>query len=704
MTQKHRSMPLSSSMLSLILLLHASSSICAKNEFNKRTTQGNVEQPPSPVETIVIGQSSFTVDPNSIVIGHTTIAPTLPAVTVDHAAISVDKSNNVYINGSEAIIGTPISSQTTGSQNSSGLSSSYIVTSAFIPSGSTSLLGYPIVSPTSAGFHWDSNATRRLDSGLAGSGTASVLNPSESLYTGSGTASTSSETSHLSTQSGLLVRPESVSQSVPANSPNASSNPYETDISLSSTPGAASGSQGGSDPGTGITTTSPAQSQLASAISRNATASITSRAKSTLAPGSIATTPGPSATSSSAGVSAPSGSPTETSGSSSATSFDVPNTTQAGGIPITSFPSSAPAASSQRSVFGGILLGFVSDGRSWVTDITLPAIKTRAINEIENLKGNTENAIRNLGGPFPPTSNACSSGASRKRSLNPIGTVEGLAGDALGLANCVDNILTDISSEIGPITGPPPPQDVIGPISTLLNALEKAGEEEKDDDDHSTTDTESSNKGSTSTGSSSNPSESSAMTSLRSSASSVHSTTSQSSSQTSSAVSSCPSSIYPDDNIEEWEGPSLDGNVNKRTFGIRGRWYKKPHQVSDQNDKTEESLDRRHELMKRVQAAAITSINSCNFPNGLQGVQPGYSSLGPFKGLNQQRNSQNGRSGQVYDAVPKWYVGSHSCSLPSGFAWYKTDDESPTGIPSGSKQSVEHVCQCLFDSTVQVTR
>ena len=332
-----------------------------------------------------------------------------------------------------------------------------------------------------------------------------------------------------------------------------------------------------------------------------------------------------------------------------------------------------------------------------MSDITLPTIKTQAINQIEDLKGNTENAIKNLGGPFPPTSNACSSGSSRKRSFDPIGAVEGLADDALGLANCVDNILTDISNDIGPITGPPPPQDVIGSISTLMDALEKAGEEEDDDDNQSTKDTDSKTKGSTTS------SKSSAMTSSKSSASSVHSKSSQTSSRTSSAVSGCPSFVYPDDDLEEWEGPPLDGNINKRTFGIRGRWDRRSHEASDGNDKPEKNLDRRHELMKREQAAAITSINSCNFPAGKQGVQPGYSGLKAFKGLNQQRNSNNGRSGAVYDAVPKWYVGSSSCSLPNGFAWYKTDDESPTVIPAGSKQSVDHVCELSFNPTVSFT-
>ena len=359
--------------------------------------------------------------------------------------------------------------------------------------------------------------------------------------------------------------------------------------------------------------------------------------------------------------------------------------------------SSGRATISQGSVFGGILLRFVSGGRSWVSDITLPAIKTQAINEIENLKGIAENAIRNLGGPFPPTSNTCSGVTSRKRSFDLLGAVESLGHDALGLVNCADSILNDISNEIGPITGPPPPQDVIDPISNLLNALEKVGEEEEDNDDQSTTDTDSNTKGSTSTSSFSASSESSDISSSRSSASSVHSSSSQSSSQTSSAVSGCPSIVLPDEDLEEWEGPPLDGNINKRAFDIRGHGYTKTHNPSNQNSRIEGNESLRVELMKREQAAAITSINSCQFPGDQKGAQPGYSGLSSFKGFNKQRNGNKGRNGQVYDAVPKWYVGRYDCSLPNGFTWYKTKDERPAAIPAGSQQSMDHVCKFPFN-------
>ena len=254
-----------------------------------------------------------------------------------------------------------------------------------------------------------------------------------------------------------------------------------------------------------------------------------------------------------------------------------------------------------------------------------------------------------------------------------------------------------MSNEVGPITGPPPQSDVIASISTQLDALEKAGEEEKENDDQSTQDTSSNTKGSTSTSpGSSSSSASSPMSSSGSSASSVKSTASQSSSQTSSAASSCPSYVYPDDDIEEWEGTSN----NKRAIDVGGRPYKESQDIGGDNRKTEESLHRQHELRKR-DPSSITKINTCTFPDKGQAVQPGYSQLKGFKALYKQMTGQGGRNGIVYNAASKWYVGIKDCSSPSGFSAYKTADgvEPPTDIPKESQQSIDHVCESYLIPT-----
>ena len=411
----------------------------------------------------------------------------------------------------------------------------------------------------------------------------------------------------------------------------------------------------------------------------------TSSGQSTPAPGSTGSATGPSATTNA-------GSGTQGSGGASTTLFDVPNTTAPGGIPLTPIPTSGPAASSQQSVFGGILIGFVKGGRNWVSDITLPAIKTQAIDEINNLKDNTENIIKNLGGDFPPTVHPCSGGGSkrfRKRLFNPLSVVEGLAKDALGLAGCIDDIVNDISNEIGPITGPPPPPDVISSISTQLDALEKAAEEEEDEDDD---DQSSQSEDQSKTTSAQKTSDTTSQASSQTSGSKTSS--SQTSSGTSSAASGCPSYVEPNDDITEWEGTPLPGSDGpaKRMFAMRSR----PGGVSSGHSSVYDNPDGRNELVKREQGDPIDNVNGCTFPGGQQGLQPGYSALRGFVNLGRQPGGNGGQAGTVYNAASKWYVGQHDCSLPDGFKWFKTPTGGPNDIPTTpirSLQSVDHVCK-----------
>ena len=253
--QKPRPVPFSAPILSLILLLYAGS-ICAEDGVRKRTPQSIVEQSLSPIETIVIDHSSFAIDPTNIVIDSKTIAPTLPAVTIDHAVISVDKSYDVFVNGSEAIVGIPVPPRTSASQISSSSSKSHHITSSSSLSGSRGLFGSSALSPTSSGSHSAAHVSSRSGSELSDRSTASTRSPSQSLLTGQGTDSLSSkfgETSRLSAQSGLPVHSGSSSRSVPSNGPKSSSIPHKTGRSLSSNSRAASGSQGGSGSGTGNT-------------------------------------------------------------------------------------------------------------------------------------------------------------------------------------------------------------------------------------------------------------------------------------------------------------------------------------------------------------------------------------------------------------------------------------------------------------------
>ncbi len=306
----------------------------------------------------------------------------------------------------------------------------------------------------------------------------------------------------------------------------------------------------------------------------------------------------------------------------------------------------------------------MNGGRSWASDITLAAVKTQAVQEVRNMLDNTENMIKDLGGDFPPMTNTCSTAGKKKRFFNPLSVVKSLANDALGLANCIDNILNDISSEIGPLTGPPPPSDVIPEINTQLDALEQAGEEEEDQKT-STTDT----KTSTASSTVSSASSSSGSSTLSSVSSSISSTLSSSSS---SASGACPTYSYPSGDITEWEGTPDDSDSN--------------------------STEAQKRFVARAGGSPGTyiAINSCNFPSSMKAVQPKFSSLGALTRLGKYPKQNGGANGEVYNNVAKWYVGSHTCGSSPGFRWYREEDESPTGIPKDSKQSVEHVCKCYY--------
>ena len=420
---------------------------------------------------------------------------------------------------------------------------------------------------------------------------------------------------------------------------------------------------------TQLSTQSDGGSMLSS-HSDNGTASVTATTSGAILPGSTGKLISASTTSTIALSSANPGS------LSTLTSTDVPATTAAGAVPILSITLSGSAASSQESQFGGIISDFVNGGRSWASDITLAAVKTQAVREVRNMLDNTENMIKDLGGNFPPTTNECSNAGKKKRFFNPLSVVKSLANDALGLANCVDNILNDISSEIGPPTGPPPPSDVIPEINTQLDALEQAGEEE-DDQETSTTNAKSStasstdSNASTSFGSSTLSSISSSRSSALSSVSSSVSSTLSSSS--SSASGACPTYSYPSGDITEWEGIP-DDNISNST-------------------EAQKRFVARAAPTGITPSGTYTAINSCNFPNNLIAAQPKYSSLKALIKIGNLPKQNGGANGQVYNNVAKWYVGSHTCGSSPGFRWYRPTDESSKGIPAGSQQSVEHVCE-----------
>ena len=301
-------------------------------------------------------------------------------------------------------------------------------------------------------------------------------------------------------------------------------------------------------------------------------------------------------------------------------------------------------SSSQAVAFAGVLGSFVQSGRGWGSDITKPEVRTRAFNDVENIKDSTESVIKKLGGKVPPETNTCSSGGKRKRSFDLLGAVKSVAKDALGLANCVKNVVDDISNEIGPLTGPPPGGDITAKLNNQLDALKQASDEEKDDDDDDNKTSSASDKSSTAT-----------------SSSTQSSTVSSSASSSSSAASACPTYTYPDDDvIDEFEGVPDSNAPQRRNVG----------DIGDGNHGAITRIEARANVISPTSAVstpptstasaipsnAINAINSCKFPGSMLAAQPRFLAVSSFKNLGKQKTQHNGLTGQVFDAVPKWYV------------------------------------------------
>ena len=129
----------------------------------------------SSVETVVIGKSSYTVNPTNIIVHNTTIAPTKSPVTMDHARISADNSHNIFINGSEAITGLKIPQSTTSSYKGgpANASSHSAGSSGSFPSTQSSFSSLSSVSGQGLGGNGTSaGSTSNLTSSLSGSGLA----------------------------------------------------------------------------------------------------------------------------------------------------------------------------------------------------------------------------------------------------------------------------------------------------------------------------------------------------------------------------------------------------------------------------------------------------------------------------------------------------------------------------------------------------
>jgi len=266
-------------------------------------------------------------------------------------------------------------------------------------------------------------------------------------------------------------------------------------------------------------------------------------------------------------------------------------------------------------------------------------------------------------------------------------------------------VLDSLSGKIDVIPGGPPPD--LNAITPLIAALSAIGEDESKDSTTSrdtSTSTEkstesSSSESSSSTSSSSKSSRSSSSRASSSKSSSSHSSSSKSSRSSSSKFSSsyrsssssssssgaCPTHVYPDDPIEDWNGvpdPSIGGSKAKRECIRSGRPESQP------------SLEKRA-------GRKYTEIDGCIFPEDTWNSYPPFANIKSFRSFGKQPPRPNNK--QMYDMVPKWYVANYLYQAP-GFQLWKTATTGPDGYPGAlftgalgpgiTVQSLDHVCEC----------
>lgn len=166
-------------------------------------------------------------------------------------------------------------------------------------------------------------------------------------------------------------------------------------------------------------------------------------------------------------------------------------------------------------------------------------------------------------------------------------------------------------------------------------------------------------------------------------------------SSASSAVSgTCALYTYPsDDEIDEGPGEDdtgeLTGTSSKRK--VRMRRFNSVATDETLHFNFERGTIQDSGIEERATGSSFTSVNGCNFPNGFSVTQPNYLSAGQLYKVGQpkQIGGSGGKNGLIYNAVQKWYFGTHDCTVEPGFAWSKVAYWYPGML--ASRQSVDHV-------------
>lgn len=168
----------------------------------------------------------------------------------------------------------------------------------------------------------------------------------------------------------------------------------------------------------------------------------------------------------------------------------IPSATQLGGntstiTPAPVFPTEpvepqSPVATSDGIIIGRLLADLSKSAKGYSNDITIPATKTKFLDDIDDTEHKLETMFKDMGGKTPPDTGGCSGGARKhKRGLGD------LVGDIFNTVRCAINSLNSLK---GHIDVPDPDIRTIGAdLDDIGTLADEIGDKDDDDDDDAST-------------------------------------------------------------------------------------------------------------------------------------------------------------------------------------------------------------------------
>ncbi|KAL8662335.1 MAG: hypothetical protein Q9202_004793 [Teloschistes flavicans] len=355
-------------------------------------------------------------------------------------------------------------------------------------------------------------------------------------------------------------------------------------------------------------------------------------------------------------------------------------------IPTEHVDPKSPQASSEGVIIGGLLFSLSKSAKSISNDITVPATKTKFLDDIDDTEHELETLFKNMGGTLPPNTGGCGGGARRVR--RGLGS---LLGDVFNTVRCAINSVNTLKSHVD-VPDPDFPT-IEGDLSDIGDLAGDVDENEDDDDDDNSTkenqkstkerETEerstgepSSEQHSTKDHSSNKPSSRVSSTLTPSSASA--STTGSTASSGGSCGGCCPTDlpVLPTDGTPAVTAAPTDFDTLDRRRAAPGRLQR---------------------LVKRRPDAPLPKINNCNLqtPNGWAVTIPAYP--GGYEFYTSDTLNQLG----TLSAISRYYrsttTGAPACTptMTQIDAAQWTFQQSGNG-PGNDRVSVDHAYEIGF--------